>query len=310
MARSHKRRIHWLVPFTLLTSFAAGLCLAIAHHFFYSYLNESDVSDSIQQYNTAIGTAFSFLVRAALVISITTAYWQLFWRTLHQDLPISTIDSLASILGALQEFLAASTLRASPSLVAVALLSWLIPVAVIFPPATLTVVSQSHTHNERIFLNAPDFLNTEAFARTKTQYVSMDMPNSMPSYTAARWDGPTSQLKRVMMGTAFQGELPIYTPPSPNSSYTLFFHGPAVQCQRIDDPAVVLGNLSAATACGNYYLSWTPMAWVPRDSDSDRVLFDSTDIMTPVFDSPTLGMDDYSLPEIYIALRGSLQSSD
>lgn len=68
MPQCYRKRAHWAVPMTLLSSFAAGVALAIDHHYFYSTLRGQVVDESTtQQYNISIGTAFSLLVQAALV---------------------------------------------------------------------------------------------------------------------------------------------------------------------------------------------------------------------------------------------------
>lgn len=63
------------------------------------------MSDTLleQQINTAIGTAFTFLVRQSLVIAAATSYWQLFWDTLrHGSYSIDAIDSPAGLMGAME----------------------------------------------------------------------------------------------------------------------------------------------------------------------------------------------------------------
>jgi hypothetical protein len=143
-AAPSSRHLHWKVPATIIGSFAASIALAIGHHFLYHNLDGKRVDRVAydQQINLAIGTAFSFLVRSALVTAIGTSYWQLFWITLHRKtLMLSTVDSLAGLLGAPQEFLNLNAIRASPTLVSLALLSWLIPFAAVIPPATLSVQS-------------------------------------------------------------------------------------------------------------------------------------------------------------------------
>jgi uncharacterized membrane protein YhaH (DUF805 family) len=302
------RGIHWLAPTTILVSFVAGIGLAVGHHLFYYSLQNQPTADSSQQYNNAIGTAFSFLIRAALVIAISTTYWQVFWKKLHHDLPLSTIDSLAGILGSLQEFLSLKTLKASPLLVALVLLAWLIPVAVIFPPATLSVIPLHNLDRTNVALNAPNFTNSGVFART-SESTDSGGESSMgpPAHMNGRWDGPTSQLKRIMIGTAYQARLPPIAAPAENCSFELQFYGPAVQCDETE-PHLVLGEISAVTKSPYYYLSW-----VPETSDEPPFggIYTSGDGFSI---NGTLGArSTYSeawAPNVFVALRPSLTSEE
>jgi hypothetical protein len=307
--------IHWLAPTTLFVSFAAGVGLAVGHHCFYSSLHNQPIAQYSQQYNNAIGTAFSLLVRAALVIAISTTYWQVFWRRLHQDLPLATVDSLAGILGSLQEFLSLETLKASPLLVVLALLAWLIPVAVIFPPATLSVIPLHNLTSNPVTLKAPNFTNSEVFARTSMRWNGpgvkrRTMSMAPPPMTLGRWDGPTSRLKRVMMSTAYQAQLPPIAAPIGNSTFDLYFHGPAVQCDETQ-PDSVLGNLTIFRDSPYYYLSWV----VENDSTSPNPPFgEDYDFSSALSINKTLGVQssppEVRAPNVFVALRPTLVSDD
>lgn len=312
---------------TLLASFVAGIGFAVGHHFFYASLHERPV-DSVafeQQYNTALGTTFAFLARAALITSITTSYWQVFYKRLHRSLPISTIDSLAGILGALQEFLALSNLKASPLLVILALLAWLIPIAVIFPPATLTVIPTKAMSVRGYTFQTPNYTNADAFSRVSFQFWGGMGGNSAPSHEMAIWGGPTSRLRRSLIPVAYQWQLPTISAPARtvNSSYNMQFFGPAVSCQNtIPDP--IIANLTAAVGgcnslspgalplslCGQlggsdnsyYYVAWTPGdTIVPFANNSINDTFPITS---------TLGADTNDLVELFVASRRSLDAKD
>ena len=57
-----------------------AFALAFGHHFFYNSLVSQPVSDDgyDQLFNKGIGTAFAYLMRAALVICIGSTHWQIF----------------------------------------------------------------------------------------------------------------------------------------------------------------------------------------------------------------------------------------
>jgi hypothetical protein len=89
---------------------------ALGHHLFYSSLDGKPagavleeysvlgVHMSDQQFNTAVGTAFAFLVRALLVVSISVAYLQiLFWTITRRENDSIRLGHLDVIMSALQD---------------------------------------------------------------------------------------------------------------------------------------------------------------------------------------------------------------
>ena len=84
--------VHWYGPTCMLGALLAGILLALGHHIYYATLDENEVpagdhdlrlfSVSRQQATAAVGTAFAFAVRSALVLAISSAYVQLFWLRL------------------------------------------------------------------------------------------------------------------------------------------------------------------------------------------------------------------------------------
>lgn len=138
-------KIHWRVPTTIAVAFLAGLLFAIGHHLFFASLAGSLLDENVfnQQHNLAIGSAFAFLVRAALVISIGATYYQVLWRTLlGSGLQLQTVDALAGLLESLINLASWQVWSTGPLLVFIAAIAWLIPFATIVPPATLTVRKQ------------------------------------------------------------------------------------------------------------------------------------------------------------------------
>ena len=115
-------RIHWTAPTLMVASLTVGTLFALCHHFFYANLDHKPAPTSLegrnvlgmqlstQQMNLAVGTAFAFLVRACLMFSISTAYFQiLMWRVgklgangiklAHLDVMTSALHDLVSLGG-------------------------------------------------------------------------------------------------------------------------------------------------------------------------------------------------------------------
>lgn len=82
----------WYMPFFMVATLTSGVLLAFGHHTFYKSLDGKPTSghnrwgyqNRGQQFNTSIGTAFAFTVKSTLVISVTSAYYQLFWKVMKQ----------------------------------------------------------------------------------------------------------------------------------------------------------------------------------------------------------------------------------
>ncbi|KAK5744823.1 hypothetical protein LTR17_001900 [Elasticomyces elasticus] len=91
-----QRAVPWRAPATMIASLLAACALAISHHFFYASLDGTHVAPpqtegvrqslvSRQQLNTGGGTALAFLVKMFLVLSVSTAYTQVFWWNTAMD---------------------------------------------------------------------------------------------------------------------------------------------------------------------------------------------------------------------------------
>jgi hypothetical protein len=246
------RRIHWRVPTVIILAFVAGLAFALGHHVFYDRLDGQPVDDHIfdQQINLAVGQAFAFLVRASLVISVGASYWQVFWGTmLHGTLAISHIDALAGMLGSILDLLNLKASTTRPILVALALLSWMVPLASILPPATLSVQSTTRTELAYPRVPLPQF-DGLSMAVLPTSLQPPGLLNGKPvgdSMANTWYQRPTRQLLRLVTATAYQGAVPDHPATFPNSSYTLGFPAPAMKCEVV--PEDLLQNFDNAMNC-------------------------------------------------------------
>lgn len=111
---SKQSHIHWQAPFLILGFLVTGVLLSVGHHLFYLSLDGSVVSahgfklfgsnHSQQQLDLAIGTTFSFLVRACFALSVSTAYYQIFWKMLRR----ATHDSKSARLDRIDDAFSAT----------------------------------------------------------------------------------------------------------------------------------------------------------------------------------------------------------
>lgn len=122
-----RKRIHWRAPAIMVSSLLVGFALVLGHHFFYQSLHLLPTREARfeQQLNTNIGTAFAFVVRMFFVISVATAYWQLFWHQVKaRPTPVSTLDTLSSLIENALEFFSVRTLIHFPILAFMAVIIW------------------------------------------------------------------------------------------------------------------------------------------------------------------------------------------
>ena len=134
-----ERHIHWLAPTSMLAALTAAILFALGHHLFYQKLNGTEtptddlrfasLSYSKQQMNIQVGTAFAFLVKASLAVSVSIAYTQVFWRAFsdsrHGKPPtLSNIDTAFSALSSVLALLKFRIWLRHPVLLLLATLTW------------------------------------------------------------------------------------------------------------------------------------------------------------------------------------------
>ena len=103
----------------------------------------------------------------------------------------------------------------------------------------------------------------------------------------------TNNLLRISLATATSGSISTIPAPSPNSSYSVHFYGPALGCVRVPDAdmnAVSQTIWNDSTVSGDYsirYLSWVP---TPANSSTDTATIRDV----PSFENgiPSLGLID------------------
>jgi hypothetical protein len=134
----HDRDIYWLAPVSMLAALLAGIAFAAGHHAFYNYLNDREVPSgdysmnvSKQQTNAALGTAFAFAVKTCLVLAVSTAYVQIFWkhltaRSTGQPLTLKNVDKSYSALRNALLLVDIPGWRSFPLLFTMALTAWLV----------------------------------------------------------------------------------------------------------------------------------------------------------------------------------------
>jgi hypothetical protein len=134
-----------------LLSVTTALVIAVAHHAVFIYLSGRIInvdhehvpfsSTSIPQaYATTFSLALVTAFRAAMVASIGMCFTQCLWQKLRIELlEIGLIEELFQIRENALRMLKPAVIRYAPLLLSIATLSWLLPVAMIYPPGALVV---------------------------------------------------------------------------------------------------------------------------------------------------------------------------
>lgn len=241
-----RRKTSWLATATMLAFLLLGIDFALGHHVFYQSLEGTKVSNgesyivgfnvSRQEVSTAIGTAFAFLVKACLVGSVTVAFTQLFWQAAKcnaQSKP-PTLGHLDVLSIALSDVTALFSIRVwwrYPLLLLAATAAWLIPVASIITPATLSVqtamVFPVPVH--RVAVPNLDFRDLDFLAPMPAQLFQI------PQWIRYQYNGPSQAVSAIVSAAMASGHIQPIEAPAPNASYSLEFMGPHIKCEPASD---------------------------------------------------------------------------
>lgn len=280
VSRSSPRHIHWRSPTIISVAFFAALAFAVGHHEFYANLDNKvvDTDDRLfsQQVNIAIGNAFALLFRAALVIALATVYWQIFWTALlrqRKAVAISHIDALAGALTSLFDLLHLRALLRQKTLLALAVLTWLLPLAAVLPPATLSVTITKHTKDAELEVPTLDFANPSLVYKRPSLKLEADAETGMGGYntTIEITGGASSDLHDLLEMVAAGHVIPDFPSIGTNKSHQLEFPGSTLQCTNISDENLVFFRdkflcRGSPSSCNNLGAGQTEeifSGWVP-----------------------------------------------
>ncbi|KAI9367748.1 hypothetical protein BJX61DRAFT_537806 [Aspergillus egyptiacus] len=214
--------IHWRMPTAMIVCFLIGLGLAIGHHFYYYSLDGTRVGgQSEQEWALRFGTGLAFLTKTFLTTAVGISCIQNFWWILRlKPVRLSTLDSMFDIRGSIFNFFdlhicEGPHLQYSAALMLKHISYRLIPLVTVITPSTLSVQSTVGSS----FLQKP--------------IPTMDYePYKYITRSNGGVGGPSQSLTRQILNSVVQGSILDIPAPAPNSSYTLEFIGPHIQCQN------------------------------------------------------------------------------
>jgi hypothetical protein len=318
---SNGTSISWPVIITALVAFLTGVLAAIAHHLFYQSLDGQPApaldqryrilwgSVSKQEINVAGGTAFAFLVKAALGTAISTAYVQLFWRALMRSdskKTLSNVDTMFSVLSNPVSLFKIWTWRRFPLLLNLAIVATLLPLASIVTPATLAIVQRQITPPMTAQLDVPNVgFASLNYVQDMTPPANND-PESGPSQYS--YNGPSTALINIVQTVAAQGVVAPITPPATNTTWNIVFDGPTLVCRNVSEQqALAIRNNTMdanpkAESCVAYgFLAWTAHGYLPF-----QTTYNSSTYNFPAYD----GLASNTPVSVYIAIMPEVMTVD
>lgn len=240
--------IHWYTPVSIVLLVIFGTLTAITHHWMYSSLDDQPVGDAFRQRWTMwIGSGLGFLTKVTLTAALGISRTQWVWLTLQKKLfTLNEIDSLFGIISDPTLFFGWATIREAKVASAMALAMWIIPLAAILTPGTLSVgeavrvTSVNCTVPSLLFgfdtgstATIPLWGNdaqVSEFWTWSDDYKGVGRTGSfMPAFRLTAYTGTITQLP----------DLPLANIPIPttvgeqcgaNCTYTIQFLGPAMTC--------------------------------------------------------------------------------
>ncbi|KAE9368373.1 hypothetical protein N431DRAFT_470085 [Stipitochalara longipes BDJ] len=202
--------------FTLL-----GLLIAIAHNFYFQHLDGQLALDnglSSQQIVKQAGNAFVFLTLACFRAAIMIAYNQYIWTIFRRKaLKVSSVDKVFSLPSKLLSFCSLQLLKEAPFALILGAVPWLLFLGGLTPTATLSVMPALYQQPLPGQVPTLDFTMPAWAAQSQTQY---DTP----------YIEPRAEMLKIAYRAAMDMKIEPPLAPSLNSSYSIQFYGPTVQC--------------------------------------------------------------------------------
>lgn len=245
--------IHWVTPASVILLFVLGTLSAIGHHFHYAALHDTRVgSETQQRWASWIGSGFSFFTKVTLTAALGISRTQWVWLTLRKKwLTLRGIDAVFGVTSDPTYFTNALMLKRAKAATIIAISMWMIPIAAILTPGTISVDQFPDT---RTFpcsvgsLRFPFDHNSTAIIRSK-----LDPASILPIVDVAVWSEGlvppvvrvSQPVMRTLISSAYTGSigraisLPAAGSPSAttvgekcgaNCSYNIEFLGPSVTC--------------------------------------------------------------------------------
>ncbi|KAF2204688.1 hypothetical protein GQ43DRAFT_364113 [Delitschia confertaspora ATCC 74209] len=240
--------IHWYTPAITVALFVGGFMGAVAHHLFYKHLNGRPAENQLLMIR--YGTALAFFTKATLVGTVILCYRQRIWHTFRKKaMTISAIDGLFAATEDPTSFRIGEMIKNAKLATLMALCSWLIPIASVLSPASLTsdmMTSSVSTHCPNVA--TLDFgreavnnfrLDTDFPGSTLLYYNTTDINATTPGWFDY-YDQPSKFMRRLAIIVVYLKEPRQYANASVeacgsgwNCTYSISFQAPGYKCEEV-----------------------------------------------------------------------------
>ncbi|KAH7380144.1 hypothetical protein BKA66DRAFT_609988 [Pyrenochaeta sp. MPI-SDFR-AT-0127] len=290
---------HWTTIGLIFGVFVVALILAIGHFLFFRVLDGTSAEHrQIEQSQvTAISLLITLAFKACLITAVGVSFTQHLWHVVRsKPLRVARIEQLFCLRSNPLEFARVRVILDAPLLFLMGLSVWLIPIAVIYPPSALTVVSRPYSQVVGVnmsVMNPPlppalDVLRPEdtPFSSLATLNKATIATNGGITEIFDKYDGKVASVRygyvapiRPLLTLAklvlLSGEIiDMPSPEGQNSSYSLGFRAPQLSCQETITNSTVSGTLydsrlvfnstwnreSSLTITQTEQFGWYPMA--------------------------------------------------
>ena len=250
----HGSLLHWYVTSCVFKSdvnqgyvadMHAALLSGIWHYIFFVQLHDSIASGEqariSQTWVTAISLLLVTIFKASLLGGVGLSSTQYLWRVLRgKPLAVSTVESLFQMRqNPLELFNYRLILSVSFLL---AMFTWTVPLAAIYPPTALTIDTTPFLVTERLPISVPeiafspdfDLLHPEKASRLAVFRMSRGSSSGGEESFSAELQRPLPFLLQYVQSVILGGEIVQKTvPPSgENATYLLDFMGPQLSCHE------------------------------------------------------------------------------
>ncbi|KAH7192875.1 uncharacterized protein B0J16DRAFT_369055 [Fusarium flagelliforme] len=236
--------ISWYYPSAMTAFLLFGFAFSIGHHYYYASLDGKSAAN--QEWAIRIGTGFSFLIKSCYAASLAIAVKQFVWaRVRRTACPISTIDALFAVTTDITSLLTVGLWGKAPAVAIIGVIFWLIPLAVIVTPSTLSVTTAEVISPQPCNIPVLDFRKEYDFeyrspqrALPNVDYSRMIDSGTIPSGwhpSEGLYAGPSPFLIKHVNRVFVSGQI-LDTPSicGPNCTYNASVPGIGYQCAQLD----------------------------------------------------------------------------
>ncbi|KAJ8108732.1 hypothetical protein OPT61_g7964 [Boeremia exigua] len=317
----------WITPASIVGFYTIALLCAIAHFCVFNYLDGRVAyqgsepvpfpSTSIpQSYVTTVSLVLVTAFRAALVASIGVCYTQYLWCILRRrTLEVEVIEELFQIRANVLRLLNWALVRCTPSLVLVATLSWIIPIATIYPPGALTVGIEMRTVEQQFMASV-----IPESGKLMSDVTKLNGSNTPPSFgtlidnyypcnasnNCIILKGPSSAIQKITDSVLFNNRMAeLSSPSSSNASYVIQFPGPMLLCQQSNEIEISWHHIiSHGTLRDFNAMTWSPIlhSYIDPHWHSGYIRLEDPVDEDPIFLAPC-GINAPPTEDVYLRRR-------